>query len=171
MDQANRSADGNLHTAIKDGAVEVEPLDWPAGSGAEVVFLGRTRGEVHPQLGPLVRLEYEVYEPMAVKLLKQMAEHAAQRFDCHAVRIVHAQGQVELGEASVVIQVATPHRAEAFDACRYLIDRLKHELPIWKKQIWRDGGSFVQGCHAHHDQTRAVPQARKPSEADTHELQ
>jgi molybdopterin synthase catalytic subunit len=112
------------------------------------VFLGKTRQESHPQFGPLVRLEYEVYGPMAEKLLDQMAKDAAKRFGCLAVRLVHARGPVRPGEASVVIQVATPHRAEAFEACRWLIDRLKHELPIWKREIWRDGQTFVEGCRA-----------------------
>jgi molybdopterin synthase catalytic subunit len=96
----------------------------------------------------LVRLEYEVYEPMATKVLGSMAKDAAKKFGCRAVRMVHARGAVKPGEASVVIQVATPHRGEAFEACRYLIDRLKHDLPVWKREVWRDGETFVDGCCA-----------------------
>ncbi len=132
--------------AVQNGPVSVSALDWPGLCGGECVFLGRTRDETHPEYGSLVRLEYEVYEPMATKVLDQMARDAAAQFGCQSVRIVHAQGPVAPGEASVVIQVATPHRGEAFDACRYLIDRLKHELPVWKREVWRDGETFVEGC-------------------------
>jgi len=133
-------------TAIQDGPVEVVDMDWPEACGGECVFLGRTRSETHPKLGPLIRLEYEVYAPMATKVLNQMATDAVERYGCQALRIVHAQGSVAPGEASVVIQVATPHRGEAFEACRYLIDRIKHKLPVWKKELWRDGETFVEGC-------------------------
>ena len=134
--------------AVQDGPVAVAELNWPGACGGECVFLGRTREESHPEYGPLVRLAYEVYGQMAVKVLEQMAQDAADKFGCLAVRIVHAKGPVEPGEASVVIQVATPHRGEAFEACRYLIDRLKRDLPVWKREIWRDGETFVEGCCA-----------------------
>jgi molybdopterin synthase catalytic subunit len=130
---------------VCDGPVAAEPLNWPADCGGECVFLGRTRGDTHAEFGPLQRLEYEVYEPMALKLLEAMAREAAAQWDCRAVRVVHARGAVGLGEASVVIQAATPHRAESFAACRYLIDRLKRELPVWKHEIWERGRTFVEG--------------------------
>ena len=112
------------------------------------MFLGRTRADRHAELGPLLRLEYEVYEPMAQNVLNRMAHEAVEKFGCLAVRIVHAKGLGGPGEASVVIQVATPHRGESFDACRYLIDELKRELPVWKREFWRDGETFVEGCCA-----------------------
>ena len=135
-----------IEVAVQDGPVSAVDLDWPGACGAECVFLGRTREETHETYGPLVRLAYEVYEPMATKVLRQMATDAAAKFGCQAVRIVHAQGDVAVGEASVVIQVATPHRGEAFEACRSLIDRLKHELPVWKREVWESGETFVEGC-------------------------
>lgn len=138
----------SISVAVQDGPVSAIDLDWPGACGGECVFLGRTRSDRHAELGPLVRLEYEVYEPMAKKVLTQMAQDAARKFGCLAVRIVHAYGQVAPGEASVVIQVATPHRGESFEACRYLIDRLKHDLPVWKREVWRDGETFVEGCCA-----------------------
>ena len=131
---------------VQEGPVVIESLDWPADCGGECSFLGRTRAESPPEHGALLRLEYEMYEPMAVKVLDAMARDAAKQWDCRAVRLVHSRGAVGLGEASVVIQVATPHRAEAFAACRYLIDRLKHELPVWKHEIWERGRTFVEGC-------------------------
>jgi molybdopterin synthase catalytic subunit len=141
-----------LDTAMHDGAVAASDLDWPTDCGAESIFLGRTRRETHPEFGELIRLEYEAYGPMAEKLLGVMAREAADRWGCRAVRIAHARGAVEPGQASVVIQVGTPHRSEAFAACRYLIDRIKHELPIWKREIWEHGTTFVEGCCAHHDE-------------------
>jgi molybdopterin synthase catalytic subunit len=148
--------------SVQDGPVSVVDMDWPGACGGECVFLGRTRNESHPELGPLIRLEYEVYGPMAAKVLETMAQDATKRFGCQSVRIVHAQGPVQPGEASVVIQVATPHRGESFEACRYLIDRLKHDLPVWKREVWRDGETFVDGCCAGHGERLA----ERPS-ADT----
>lgn len=143
-----------IEVAVHQGSISIATLPWPESCGAEAVFLGRTRCETHEKFGELIRLEYEVFEPMAVKLLHAMCEEAATRFDCRHIRIVHAQGVVVPGEASVVIQVATPHRGEAFTACRYLIDRLKHELPIWKREIWERGETYVEGCCAHHPEDR-----------------
>lgn len=141
--------------AVQDGPVGAIDLDWPGACGGECVFLGRTRSETHPEFGPLIRLAYEVYAPMAQKVLEQMASDAAERYGCQAVRIVHARGPVAPGEASVVIQVASPHRGESFEACRYLIDRIKQDLPVWKREVWRDGETFVDGCCAGHGQRLA----------------
>jgi molybdopterin synthase catalytic subunit len=135
-----------IDVTLHDGPVDAVTLDWPADCGAEVVFLGRTRGELHPEHGELVRLEYEVYESMALSLLSEMSHTAAERFDCHFVRAVHAQGIIHPGAASVVIQVACPHRGEAFDACRFLIDQIKRDLPVWKTEVWQNGETFVEDC-------------------------
>ncbi len=154
-----------ISVAVQAGPVSAVGMDWPGGCGGECVFLGRTRDESHAELGPLVRLEYEVYGPMAKKVLGTMAEDAAKKFDCRAVRIVHAQGAVAPGEASVVIQVATPHRGESFQACRYLIDRLKQDLPVWKREVWRDGETFVDGCCAGHGERLS----ERPDVGSSHE--
>jgi molybdopterin synthase catalytic subunit len=150
-----------IFVAVQDGPVRVVDMDWPGVCGGECVFLGRTREETHPQFGPLIRLEYQVYGPMAQKVLEQMSADAAERYGCRAVRIVHAQGSVEPGEASVVIQVATAHRGEAFEACRYLIDRIKRDLPVWKREVWRDGETFVEGCCAGGAGSSDVPAEQK----------
>ena len=136
----------SLDISLCDGPIGPIELVWPQDCGAECTFLGRTREESHPVYGPLIRLEYEAYRPMAEKVLAELADKAISRFSCRAVRIAHSQGAVQPGQASVAIQVATAHRAEAFAACRFLIDRLKNELPIWKRQIWAQGESFVDGC-------------------------
>jgi len=145
-----------IETAIIEGPVTISSFDWPGDCGAECIFIGRTRSETHPKFGQLLRLEYEIYEPMVDALLKQMTQDIAAKFDCRAVRLVHAKGAVQPGEASVVIQTASPHRSESFAACRALIDRLKHELPIWKREIWQRGETFVEGCCAHHESDRKV---------------
>lgn len=113
--------------------------------GGECIFLGRTRGEDHPSLGPLTRLDYEAYEPMAAQGLDRLARQIAEEFACGAVVLIHRLGPVAVGEPSVLIQTAAPHRAEAFAACRAGIDRLKAELPIWKREIWQHGETFVDG--------------------------
>ena len=115
-------------------------IPFPPECGAECIFLGRTRAESHPTQGSLERLTYAAYEPMGKSLL---TIHG-----CAAVRIHHAVGEVPLGEASVLIQVAAVHRAEAFAACRMLIDRLKKEAPIWKCEVWADGTTWSKGAPA-----------------------
>jgi len=137
--------DCHIETGLVAGPVDVAPLAWPDDCGAECIFLGRTRIERHGEFGRLLRLEYEAYAPMVEKLMVRMARDAAERFSCRAVRLVHATGVVEPGAASVVIQVATGHRAASFDACRYLIERLKAELPIWKREVWERGQTYVEG--------------------------
>lgn len=132
-------------TGLHDGPVAAIELPTNVSCGGECVFLGRTRGETHPDHGPLLRLDYEAYGPMVEKRLDALARDIAQAHGCAAVRLVHAVGPVAVGEASVVIQTLTAHRAEAFAACRAAIDRLKAELPIWKREIWEDGQSFAEG--------------------------
>jgi molybdopterin synthase catalytic subunit len=121
----------------------MEGLPWAAGG--ECVFLGRTRQETHRSHGRLVRLSYEAYGTMAEVVLRELAEGAIERFGCAAVRIHHAIGDVPPGEASVMVQVACGHRAEAFEACRFLIDELKARAPIWKREEWEDGATWATG--------------------------
>ena len=147
--QAAAGSSARIETGLQAGPVAQGDLPWPDDCGGEACFVGRTRGEDHPEYGPLVRLEYEAYAPMAERVLRDMAETAARRFGLGAVRMIHSIGAVDPGEGSVIIQVAAPHRAEAFDGCRYLIDTLKRALPVWKREIWQRGETFVEGCPAH----------------------
>ena len=117
----------------------------PEGCGGESIFLGRTRPERHPEHGPLMALEYEAHESLALAVLERIARDAAVRHGCGLIRIVHATARVGIGEASVLVQAATPHRAEAFAACREAIDRLKREAPIWKRECWSIGSTWVAG--------------------------
>lgn len=136
-----------IEVKLLDHPVDIEPIvPFPQPAGAECIFLGRTRDETHPQHGRLVRLSYEAYRPMAETVLRDLAHQAVQRFGCLAVRIHHAVGEVPLGQASVFVQVVCGHRAQAFDACRFLIDELKAAAPIWKKEQWVSGATWSAGA-------------------------
>ncbi len=118
--------------------------------GGIVVFEGVTRAEADPQHGALQRLDYEAYDAMARGRLEGIAKQAVDRFGAKRVAIVHRLGSVRPGETSVVIAVACGHRAEAFDACRWLIDTLKRDVPIWKKDVFEDGFvRWVEPDNAH----------------------
>lgn len=135
-----------ISVALVNHPVDYAPLkDLPDGAGGECVFLGRTRRDRHSKHGGLVRLSYEAYVPMAEQVLRELAQQAVSEFGCLAVRVVHALGEVPVGAASVMVQVACGHRGEAFEACRFLIDRLKTEAPIWKREVWEDGTTWSAG--------------------------
>ena len=125
-------------------AIDVAALqDVGAGDGALCLFLGVVRNENDGR--PVVRLEYEAYEEMAERLLADLEEDARRRFPVTSVRVVHRLGRLEIGEASVAVAVASPHRAEAFEACRHVIDVLKKTVPIWKKEFYADGAVWLEG--------------------------
>ncbi len=107
------------------------------GAGAISLFVGVTRS--HHQGRPVVRLEYEAYASMACRVMAQLGDEAKAKWSLEAVAIHHRIGLVPVGEASVIIAVSAAHRAEALDACHYLIDRLKEVVPIWKKEFFADG--------------------------------
>lgn len=90
-------------------------------------------------------LFYEAYEPMALKEMRKLIEQARHDFEISNVGIMHRLGRLEIGETSVVISVAAPHRKAAFAACEWLIRELKRTVPIWKKEIYADGEMWVEG--------------------------
>ena len=111
--------------------------------GGIVVFEGVVRDHAR---GKQVRyLEYDVYEEMADQQIRVIVAEAQQRWGIEHVAVAHRFGRLEIGEASVIIVVASPHRAEAFEACRYIIDTLKTTVPIWKKEVAIDGEEWVEG--------------------------
>ncbi|MBY6277125.1 MAG: molybdopterin converting factor [Symbiobacterium thermophilum] len=110
-------------------------------SGATLVFVGTVREWTRGRR--TVYLEYEAYPEMAVAQMEQIGREIAERWPGARTAIVHRVGRLEIGEASVVIAVATPHRADAFEACRHAIERLKQIVPIWKKEVWEDGEAWV----------------------------
>lgn len=107
--------------------------------GGITTFEGATRGERDAEHGTIRRLEYEAHETMARRRLRRLADEATKRWRLGKVAIVHRLGPVEVAEVSVMIAVAAAHRAESFEACRWLIDELKQDVPIWKKEVYTDG--------------------------------
>jgi molybdopterin synthase catalytic subunit len=120
-----------------------EVLDWVKSpeAGAIDIFIGTTRN--HSRGREVLSLEYEAYEPMALKLMEAIGAEARRRWEIDRLAIVHRVGRVEVGEGSVVIAVSAAHRSEAFEACRYVIDALKRDIPIWKKEVFSDGEVWV----------------------------
>lgn len=92
-----------------------------------------------------LHLEYEAYEPMALKEMEKLLDAAAEKFEIAHAGIVHRLGRLEIGETSVVISVAAPHRRAAFEACEWLIKALKRTVPIWKKEVYADGEMWIEG--------------------------
>lgn len=132
-----------LWVDVLDGALPIDKVmafvKGDAGSGGVVTFEGVTRREVDDEHGALVRLDYEAYDAMARQELRRLGEQAMDRWSLKKMAVVHRVGRVPVGEASVVIAVAGAHRAECFDACRWAIDTLKRDVPIWKKDVFMDG--------------------------------
>ncbi len=129
---------------IVDHEIDVQSVlrsvEDPSAGGVDM-FIGTTRNNSNGK--KVLSLEYETYRPMALKLMERIAEEAAAKWGLRKISIVHRVGKVEIGEASVVIAVSSAHRKEAFDACRFAIDTLKKEVPIWKKEIFIDGQVWV----------------------------
>lgn len=125
-----------------------EPIDLAAlhavspKDGALCLFVGVVRNENGGR--PVLRLEYEAYEEMALPLMAEIEAEVKGRWPVTEVRMVHRLGPMAIGEASVAVAVASPHRAEAFAACRYAIDTLKAKVPIWKKEFYADGSLWLQ---------------------------
>lgn len=129
---------------------EVYALADDPANGAVVVMSGMVRGNTDGK--PVVSLEYQAYEPMALEVFKQIAAQIRATWpDVTRVVIHHRTGQLTVGEISVLVAVGCPHRAEAFAACQYAIDTLKHNAPIWKKEWWEDGSTSwvsIGSCEA-----------------------
>jgi MoaE-MoaD fusion protein len=132
-------------------ALVLSPIDTEAVThevrsgrdGAVVTFDGFVRNESH---GRRTRfLEYEAYEPMALAKMREIGAAIHEAFDIDRVAILHRLGRLEIGETSVFIAVSAPHRAAAFEACRFAIDTLKRTVPIWKKEYFEDGAVWADG--------------------------
>ena len=125
-----------------DTASVVQGLKHPE-DGAVAVFEGIVRNQTRGRR--TLFLNYEAYEEMALKQIEELAGRAQAEFKIRDVAIVHRLGRLEIGETSVLIAVASAHRAAAFDACRWLIDTLKRTVPIWKKEHFEDGAVWADG--------------------------
>jgi molybdopterin synthase catalytic subunit len=114
------------------------------GAGGFCVFEGWVRNENEGQ--DVARLEYEVYVPLATKEGARVLQEAQRKFPYRKAACVHRSGLLEIGDCAVWVGVSAAHRDEAFKACRYIIDEIKHCLPIWKKEHYVDGDSFWVNC-------------------------
>ncbi len=111
------------------------------GAGAVSLFLGTVRDNTKEK--PVERLEYESYDAMAVSEIEKIVNQALDRWPLCKYAVVHRKGVLPIGEIAVAIAVSTPHRAESFEACRFIIDTLKQTVPIWKKEVFGDGEEWV----------------------------
>ncbi len=129
-------------------AADVERLARKSaeGCGAVATFLGVVRGTHKGR--PVQYLEYEAYEPLAMKAFARIATEIEEQWPGAVLGLWHRVGRLSIGEASVVIAVATAHRAEAFQACRYAIERVKQIAPVWKHEFFEDGDAWVEGALA-----------------------
>ena len=132
-------------------ALTREPIDAQAlvaaarrgEDGALVVFDGTVRNQSRGR--KTLYLDYEAYEEMAARQMNELAREARGRFGVRHVTLVHRLGRLYVGETSVLIVVASAHRAQAFEACRWLIDTLKKTVPVWKKETFQDGAVWADG--------------------------
>ena len=129
---------------------EIYTLADDASNGAVVMMSGTVRNQTDGQA--VVSLEYQAYEPMALRVFQQIATEIRRQWaDVNRVVIHHRVGHLQVGEISVLVAVGCPHRDSAFAACQYAIDTLKHNVPIWKKEHWADGSSSwvsIAACEA-----------------------
>ena len=116
-------------------------------SGASLVFLGTVRN--HSEGREVLYLEYEAYETMAERMIEESVKSAFEKWKLEEIKLLHRLGCVELGEIAVAIEVRSAHRDEAYQASRYLIEEIKHRVPIWKKEYFADGTSEWSLCQTY----------------------
>ena len=126
--------------------------------GGLVTFSGTVRD--HARGRKVIALDYEAYDEVAEKMLARIGEEASERWDIDRIAIVHRTGRLEIGEISVVIAAAAAHRASAFAACQYAIDRIKVIVPIWKKEFYEDGSFWVGSEADYQREVSAAPAAQ-----------
>ncbi|MFZ1699911.1 MAG: molybdenum cofactor biosynthesis protein MoaE [Pyrinomonadaceae bacterium] len=121
----------------------------PPECGATVTLDGYARKFTKDKENGEIRethfLVYEGYDEMALKEMQKLVDQAKEQFEISSVGIVHRTGRLEIGETSIVISVAAPHRRAAFEACEWLIRELKRTVPIWKKEVYADGEQWIEG--------------------------
>jgi molybdopterin converting factor subunit 1 len=151
--------DADPHFLVTEQPLDVQALHdlvLCPQAGAVSLFVGVVRDN---NLGRQVDyLEYEAYPPMAVKKMRQIAAEVAERWTVSDVAMQHRTGRLQIGEASVAIAVSSPHRKEGIEACHYAIDRLKQIVPVWKKEVWTDGESWIEGSLAPQDEAKPAPE-------------
>jgi molybdopterin synthase catalytic subunit len=141
-----KSAMRSAHCRLQHEPIDTESIVHRirrGEDGAVVVFDGIVRN--HSRGRRTLYLEYEAYEKMALDALEALATEAKTRFEVRDCTVVHRLGRLEIGDSSVLIVVASAHRAAAFDACRWIIDTLKRTVPVWKKEHFADGAVWADG--------------------------
>jgi molybdopterin synthase catalytic subunit/molybdopterin converting factor small subunit len=131
-------------TGLREGSPSIDEARAAVaapGAGGTALFLGTVRD--HTGANPVERLEYTAYEEMAELQLRRVAEEAAERWSLAGVAILHAMGDLAVGDVTVVVACSAAHRADALEACRYAIDQVKLRVPIWKKEIGPGGSRWV----------------------------
>jgi molybdopterin synthase catalytic subunit len=120
-------------------------LDQHPECGGLALFVGTVRD--HHEGRSVSNLTYTAHEPLAAKIIREVEQTTRERFGVPYVRVVHRLGALAIGDVAIVCVVRAPHRAEAFEACRYAVDAVKHGAPVWKEEFYTDGTSaFVDGC-------------------------
>ena len=130
---------------LQSGPISIEELVrtvGTSGDGAVSVFLGTVRNQNRGR--QVLHLEYHAYDEMAVSEMERVADQARARFAVGGIAIVHRKGRLEIGEISVGVAVAAPHRDGAVNACRFVIDKLKQTVPIWKKEVFEGGEVWIE---------------------------
>ena len=131
----------------------------PGADGAVVTFLGLVRNH---NAGRSVRyLEYEAYEPLALKAFERIASEIQERWPSARLALHHRIGRLDVGDASVAIAARSPHRGDAYAACRYAIERVKQIAPIWKREFFEGGDVWIEGATADPDDDRARAKAER----------
>ena len=125
-----------ITTDVITGEEVREAVEGP-DAGAVVLFFGTVRNNTDGR--PVNCLEYEAYPPMAEKKMAEIAQEISDKWGLDRVAMVHRVGKLEIGEVSVAVAVASPHRKDGFEACKFAMDRLKQIVPIWKREVWADG--------------------------------
>lgn len=150
-DREFRVTSGRLDPARTAGMVSAPEC------GAVAVFVGLVRN--HNAGRRVLYLEYECYEPLAVKAFRRIAAEAREKWPGVGLAIEHRVGALQIGDASVVVAAASPHRAQAFAACRYAIERVKQIAPIWKREHFEGGDVWIEGATADPDNEAARREA------------
>ena len=151
--------------AIGPATLALEPLvsaiasDSDGVDGAVVTFLGLVRN--HNQGRRVLYLEYEAYEPLALKAFARIDDEVRARWPGMRIALHHRTGRLAIGEASVAIVTASPHRSDAFAACRYVIERVKQIVPVWKREYFDGGDIWIEGATADPDDAAARAEAER----------
>jgi molybdopterin synthase catalytic subunit len=155
------------HRGVRVAAITSEPLDLhellrivdAPGMGAVTTFLGLVRD--HNQGRRVLHLIYESYDALAERALRRIIDEARSEWPSTVLAIHHRTGRLDIGEASVAIAAASPHRADAFAACRYAIERIKQIVPIWKHEYFEGGDVWIEGATADPNDAAARDTARR----------